>query len=279
MKQSNIKQDLSENNAQLYFHLGLPKTASTFMQVNLFPYLNNITYYRKRHFKKYKSLNPSELSGKYLFSTEKDNGFEEAVADIAEKFPGAKVIICLRKHEDWIMSKYKYYIRKYGYLTFGDFFSFDREDVLWTKDDLIYRNKIEVVEKYLGDKPLVLDFEVLKKDPELFAKQICDFMEVDYNKNAVKFNTVKKAFSKKQLIILRAFNRFYKMKEYRYKQKTIKKIYKTYRKFILHIVAFLSQFVPAVFVKNKELIYNKEILSEIAGFYNEDWQYCKNYSL
>ena len=267
-----MKQDFD-----VFFHLGLPKTASTFLQYNFFPMLNDVKYFPKKHFKKYHDLKP-EPGKKYLFTSEKDRNFEKAIAHISQKFPQAKIILVFRRHDDWIKSKYKYYIRKYGHRHFDDFFDMEENKGLWKREDLYYQNKIQIIEKYLENQPLILTFDELKTNPQNFIDQIADYMETTYEAEKVDFNVVKKNFGIKKLIILRKFNRAYKFKEEKYKKTILKKVYGTYRKFLLHIVAFFAGFLPQSAIKNEKLIEDEAQLKKIRNYYKNDWEFCKNYS-
>ncbi len=51
---------------EVYFHVGLPKTASTYVQVLVFPKLKGIKSFPKKKFNHYKKLHASGIVGKFL---------------------------------------------------------------------------------------------------------------------------------------------------------------------------------------------------------------------
>lgn len=263
---------------EIYFHLGLPKTASTFVQQEIFPNLTDVTFYRKHKFNTYKNLHKTELSGKYLFSSEKDRKLEKTVDEISKLFPFAKIILVFRRHNDWILSKYKYYIRKHGYKSFEEFFDIESNKGLWKREELLYRNKIEYVEKHFKSKPLILTFDHFKRNPEGFLEKITKYLNSSFQPNTKKRKIVKKAFKKKQLIIIRKFNRIFRYKKAHSNSKILNRIHYKYWEFSLHIVAFLSLFLPEIVTKKTPLIKNDQILEKIRKYYEDDWEYCVKYN-
>jgi len=279
MKGEYLQEKLNYEKFEIYFHLGLPKTASTFIQYEIFPNLTDIKFYHKHKFKLYKELDKNELSGKYLFSSEKDKKFEEVVDRISKVFPFAKIILVFRRHDDWILSKYKYYIRKHGPKSFKEFFDLESNNGKWKREELLYQKKIEYVEKHFYSTPLILTFDKLKENPEEFISEITNYMNSSLQSNTKKQKIVKKAFKKKQLIVIRKFNRLFKYKKARTKSKLLNLIHYKYWEFALHIVAFFSLFLPKIMTKNIPLIENEEILEKIRKYYEYDWQYCLKYNI
>ncbi len=255
---------------QFFFHLGLPKTASTFLQVIAFPKLESIEYYRKRKFKYFKSLAETSKAPKLLFTTESDRGFEKKLKAITAIFPKAKIILVFRRQDKWILSKYKYYIRKHGHLKFDDFFDLENDLGFWKKEELYFMKYVDLVKQYTASPPLVLTFEELKTDHQAFIKRITNFLEIPFPSKPVTNRIVKKAFSNKQIILLRRFNNWYRYKELKTQIRFINKVHYKYREFLLHIVAFFLGFVPDSMIKNQELV-PADTLQRIQSFYHEDW--------
>ena len=262
---------------ELFFHLGLPKAASTYLQVAVFPKLEDIEYYRKRKFKHFVKLTNSSVGKKLLFTTESDRGFDEKLDNIISNFPESKIILVFRRHDKWIASKYKYSIRKHGNLLFKDFFDLENDNGFWKREELYFNKFIEETKRATKHDPLVLTMDELKKDHHLFIKKITDYLKISPTQKRVLNKVVNKSFSEKQLILLRRFNSFYPYQELRSKNRTINKIHYKYREFLLHALVFLFKFIPRSFTKNEELIPKKE-LEKIKLFYKEDWIKIENFA-
>lgn len=265
------------NHPEIYFHVGLPKTASTYLQNLVFPRLKGIHFFRKHKFDLYKAIDQFKAGEKYLFSTETDRGLEVKLEQYARVHPYARIIIVFRRQDQWIMSKYKYYVRKHGHLPFDRFFNAENPESFIKKEELFYADMIKLAEKFFPGKPLVLIFDNLKDNPQQFIKQITDFTGTEINYNSIPKRSVNTAFSRKQLSILQRFNSFYPYKELKTK-KGKSKLHYRYRQYLLHTIAFFVNLVPSFMVKDYSMFPSKETIKKIEEFYKEDWEFCRNYS-
>lgn len=158
-----------------YFHIGLHKTATTYLQDVVFPRWPGIRYMRFRNLEYFLALPDT---GKYLVSCENMSGTTFAPLDerrrglkrLARMFPGANVIIAFRPHGDYMASLYSQYLRYGGQATFDGFFSLNLDDAVWRGGDLSYKTLIETTEDAFETKPFVFQLGELKRDPSgLFA--------------------------------------------------------------------------------------------------------------
>jgi len=265
---------------ETYFHLGLPKVASTYFQNIIFPKLTGIRFYPKHQFNSYKEITKGEKGGKFLFSTEKDKRLVETVEEILGYAPDAKVILFVRRQEDWIISRYKYHIRKHGGYSFKEFFDIDSDNGIWRREELFWREKIERIEQLCQSPPLVLKFDDLKKNPDIFIKKITDYTGTTLNAKSGMKKKVLKAFNEKQLIVLRKFNRLFNYKPIKTKNPTLNKTHRKYREFLLHILSLISHLVPGFMIAEKSLFTeaDRKDFKRIQEHYKEDWEFCQSYS-
>jgi len=262
----------------LFFHLGFPKVASTFLQKEIFPKLSNIQYHRKRKFNEYMELDADRLTSNHLFSCEFDRELEIKVDEITAMWPDAKVLLFVRRQDKWLLSKYKYYIRKHGYVDFKEYFDIDANNGLLKREELFFEKKIKYIENRCKVKPLVLPHDLLKTNADLFFQLINHYMDTSLSSDAKTGRVINKAFSEKQLICLRKFNQIYRYRKINTPFKIVNKVHYKYRQFLLHIVAFLFRFIPSVFVSQKSLVSDANLLSQIREYYKRDWEYCRGYS-
>jgi hypothetical protein len=258
----------------LYFHLGLPKVASTFLQKELFPKLEGIEFHKKHDFKDYHDLVDQPLKQSHLFSDEKMRGLEEKVEEITQKTRRARFILLFRSHRNWLISRYKYYIRKHGHLRFEEYFDLDKpHKSAWHPQELNFRAKFRAVDEMSEGPTLVLTMDQLKKHPNDFVDTIEGFTggkleaAVDFNKK------VNRSFSEKQLILLRKFNRWYPYQKRKGKSRFLNRLHYKYREFLLHSVAFLLKWAPESWLGDAKLIEDDKALARVEAFYAEDWQF------
>ena len=107
----------------IYFHVGISKTGSTFLQQRVFPFIKNIHYIPT---KKYFKIN-EEISGikqgSILVSREFDRQFEREIASFARNHKTVVPIIVFRRHDQYLASQYRRFVKngfKYGIKQFFD---------------------------------------------------------------------------------------------------------------------------------------------------------------
>ncbi len=263
---------------EFYFHIGFTKVASKYFQQKVFPYLTDVRFYKKHQYNKYKQVVRENIEGKYLFSSEKDKRIVQEAKEILEVCPDAKFIIFVRRHDDWLLSRYKYRIRKYGFESFPEFFNMDRNDGLWKLEELALKEKIQTIEKMASTKPLVLTHDYLRQDPEGFVRAVLAYMGTGIRKE-VHRERVHTAFNEKQLIGLRKWNRWFPYFPEPFKSRVPKVLYRRFKQYVLHIVAFIILIFPKFFFRNKTLLTpaDRDEMKRLRDYYSEDWAFCKEY--
>jgi hypothetical protein len=171
----------------IFFHVGLHKTATTWFQRHLFPNLAGVTCHvtkRVQRIDRSRGGSPTlvisheSLSGS--LSSEKRPGdnrkrLAETVALIAAKTPGAAVIIGFREHISWLTAAYAHKAKK-------DAVNFERYARTFSGDDLSWCSSLALVE---GACSSVFPFlyEELFCAPEALIDDLCRFLNVKAPQN------------------------------------------------------------------------------------------------
>jgi hypothetical protein len=155
-----------------------------------------------------------EVSTSYLYS-------KTAASEIKEYNPDAKIIIILRNPVDRAFSNYKYKLKtgKENCFNFEDAVSLEKSRISegapygfhYINMGLYFNQVKRYIDIFDKDNLLILLFDELKTDPELFYQKITDFMGIeslaDFNV-AKKFNKSGKIRSKILMRILNGDNIF-----------------------------------------------------------------------
>ena len=268
----------------IYFHVGLAKTGSTFLQKNFFPYLKNIKYISTQDY-----INCIDIINKtnyksYLISREFDKQFEREIKKFISYFPDTKIIVVFRRHDQWIASQYKRAVKNGWHWDFKNYYNINNKGI-WKNSDLTYMNKLKIIKKYSKSKPLILKFEELKKDQFNYLNKISNYTDSKYLKTEISLKTVHKSYSEKQLIFLKKFCKIFKKtppKYYDYQEITLDKTISNtnrikhwlfYRPWwlLFHLVMYTSLLIPKSLIVKNSLI-NKNDLAEIKKKFKEDWK-------
>ncbi len=170
---------------QIYIHVGLHRTGTTFLQKYVFPKIRGIKYYDR--YNRYRIRNfllsiednenkPVLISDEGLSNYNYTDHEECSAYKIADRlhtlFPSAKIIVVFRKKEEWIKSLYNYYVKIGGDKDFESW-----RDEIFAKKDIDFK-EYENYLRDLFDDVLVLWYEKLNRNPRLFVQDICNFMSV-----------------------------------------------------------------------------------------------------
>jgi hypothetical protein len=153
----------------LFFHVGMHKTGTTFLQQAVFPHWRGINYVQWPHLEillrlddnKINLVSREGLSGKNWAHYEER---ERSLQRLAELFPASRILISFRKHSGYILSSYRQYIQRGGTVPFDAYFDLDRDSGVMKREDFIFRRKLTAIEKYFRHRPFAFLHEEITKD-------------------------------------------------------------------------------------------------------------------
>ncbi len=259
---------------QIFFHVGLGKTASTYLQQSIFPKLDGVKYISTHRYKKSKTIIPQFHADKILVSREFDRQFEDEVRWFTQDFPDARIIIVFRRHDEWIASQYKRHVKNGFVGSFEAFLDLENDDGFWETKELDYMRKLDVIEEYSNHPPLILIYDDLRADPESFVRKITDYMGVLPLKK-VDLKKRHQSFSEKQLKVLRAFtSKYIRAMPHNYRNKV--KHWLLYRPVwaFYHLILYVARFVPENWITDTPLI-DEHILNRVREKFLQDWSKLK----
>lgn len=271
---------MTENNynTSIFFHVGLAKAASTYLQYRFFPHLQGVHYIQRTHYSRYNDMISKTNDNKYLVSREFDKRLETETKKFSEYYPHAKVIIVLRRHDTWIASQYRKYVKNGGHHAFENFFDIDYNKGVWKKEDIYFMPKIQFIEKCFIQKPLVIFYEDLKKNPFEFFDIIANYIGSTYDKKKISLKPIHTSYNNKQLkIIRRLSNIVFKKQRKEYDNKILHWLQRRSRMLTCYIILYSALTIPSSLI-GKEKIIPDDYLEKIRKFFSDDWQQCLEYA-
>jgi len=268
------------NEKQTFFHVGLGKTGTTYLQYNVFPYFENITYVQRSYYHNFEYVEKvKNAPGKnVLISREFDHQLEEECKKIHSVFPDARIIIVFRKHGSWLASQYRRSVKN-GYAgSFRRYVSLGTKEGAFNHDDMIYFNKIKFLENVFESKPLVLFYEDMKQDPFSFFDAICKFTGASFNPKKINLHPKHKSYNEQQLKAIRKLNGKIFQHQFGYsKNKYVNQIQRIFRMLPRYAVLYAARIIPKDWFGKQPLIALDEIKA-IDNYYREDWENCRQYA-
>ena len=168
---------------KLFIHVGLPKTATTFLQSSYFPQLLNVQFYGKGGRSYFSDLDSYDArSSNILISQEEMTAqtwekknqikrgttelvhwadtFGQAIINLKRIFPSAHLLIMFRRQGDFVVSLWRSHLMMGGQESFLDFYGPGK---LFREEDLLIAPKMEVIRREFGNNATFLSFEEFKQ--------------------------------------------------------------------------------------------------------------------
>ena len=261
----------------IYFHVGISKTGSTFLQNRVFPKLSKITYIPTniyhRVFEEIKNCDSNQI----LVSRELDRQFEREVTLFSSRYRTATPIIVFRKHEEYLASQYKRFVKNGFKGEIEDFFDLKNDKGFFKSLHLSFSYQIGVLKEKFEKEPIVLFYEDLRSNPRGFIRSFCSLTLSDIDLEKVNFNKKHISYSEKQLKAIKAVSKYFNLKKrVVFKSPILNLFWRLYQGFFRYSILYLSLVIPSFMYSKKPLI-DPVYLKKVSEHFKDDWERCLKY--
>lgn len=260
---------------EIYFHVGLGRTATTFMQRSIFPMFNDIYYIKKNEYKNADGIIRSTQQPKYLISHEFYSGvLINEMTGFLKKYPEAHIIIVLRRQDKWMASHYKRRVKN-GYSgTIKDYIDLQNDNGLCKKQDLLFYPMLLALNNLVIHKPLILFHHELKDSPQAFLQKILDFTGVKDTRH-ISFKPRHTSYNDKALKVRQWLSQDTPFRELSkdHNPWPLKELKRFYNKIIRYTALNIGMMIPGSWVRDRQII-PEDYLKEIKEFTKDDWEKC-----
>lgn len=263
---------------EIFFHVGLGKTATTYLQYKVFPKLKGVHYIQRTRYKRSLDIIARSPHQRIFVSNEFDQQLEREAQWFSAAHPNAKVIIVFRRHDSWIASQYRRFVKNGFSHPFVSFFDIEQDTGAWKRSDLRYFDKIQILEKYFTHKPLLLFYEDMQRDTFTFIDAIARFTGTTYDTADISLNTVHSSYTEKQLKIFRKISKvIYRYNIPRSQQSAVRWVQRIIRQAVQYSLLYAAALIPESMV-SKEPLIPAEQLKRIREYFADDWKNCVEYA-
>lgn len=264
----------------VYFHVGLGKVASTYLQHRFFPKLQGIRYIPTNRYRRSPGIIARGKEASYLVSREFDQQLEEEVKWFASFYPQAKPIIILRRNDSWIASQYRRYVKNGGYLPFKGFFDVEGDTGLWKRKHATFFTNLEVLEECFNTRPLVLFYDELQQNPWAFFDKIAHFTGAAYDRQDISLDKVHRSYNEKQLKAMRKSARavFGEKQPVFSSHPVLHWLQRRSRMLACYAILYPAMLLPEHWLSAEPLIPAGE-LEKVRAYFQDDWEKCQRYAL
>jgi len=262
---------------EIYFHVGLGKTGSTFLQYNVFPKLKGVYYIQRTRYKKAIDIIKNTNYQKYFVSNEFDQQLEQEVLRFSSVYPNTTPIIVFRRHDEWIASQYRRFIKNGHTFKFNEFIDLENDKGYFKIKDLRFFDMIKLLEKHFTKPPLVLFYDEMKYKPEVFVNKIASVMEASFDIKTINLKPKHTSYNTKQLKAMKWMANRFDLR----KRKTVNNLFlryfnKLYYGVFRYTILYGAKILPNNWFDEKPLINSKE-LENVSEYFKEDWNCCMRY--
>ncbi|HET8963868.1 MAG TPA: hypothetical protein VFM99_08220, partial [Chitinophagales bacterium] len=260
--------------ASIYFHVGLGKIASKYLQKKVFPNFHGITYVPSRkYYRIFQELEETNAKA-ILISREFDQQFETEVKKFAKKYPDTHTILFLRRQDSWIASQYRRFAKNGFTGSFTDFIDPLENKGRFRMEDLEFGNKIKLLEEVFNSKPLVIIYDDFLKEPANTILKIANYCNASIDISNLDFKKVHSSYNEKQIKYMQAIAKVIPVNnEQLPKNRILFFIVRLPVLIFRYFILYTALLLPKLWVSKKPLIPQKE-LEEIKTITDADWEYC-----
>lgn len=264
----------------VFFHVGIGRTGTSFLQARFFPKLRNIAYIRNPNYRtgSYTAVIRASKAERLLISNEFDRDLADELHNIAARLPQARIIMVLRRPDQWIASQYRRRVKNGYQGRFSDFFDVHHDQGDWKQEVLYFYQHIQLIEQLFEQPPLVLLYDELKTDPFAFLDKIAAYAGASYARSAINTATKHASYEERQLNFLHWLNTRLPGKAQVRLSPNLKwrKVQQQLIKAPRFVLMKLAALAPEGWVPSQPLIAEAE-LEAIRQFYQHDWEQCLTY--
>lgn len=260
----------------IYFHVGTGKTGTTFLQYRVFPKLKGLQYIQRTNYHRAGELIRASKAGTILLSREFDQQLEAEVTAFASQFPHAIPIIVFRRHDSYIASQYRRFVKNGFRGSFTEFFDLDADKGYFKQADLNYSDQVELLRRTFKGEPIVLNYDDLSSDPHDFVQRLADLLGAEIDLDAVDFSAKHTSYSERQLKWMLRVNRMIDMTKWRHiRGNPLHTVGRFLFEGFRYLMLFKGRFMPNAFLVKGPLIAKPE-LDRVRDAYSADWEKIQN---
>lgn len=262
----------------IFFHVGLGKVASTYLQYRFFPKLNGIRYIQRTRYRKAPAIIEQEKAFPYLVSREFDRQLPQEVAWFSGYFRDVQPIILLRRHDEWIASQYRRYLKNGGNLPLSEFLDLKHDQGRWKQAEVRFMPYIQTLAAHFDHPPLVYFHADFKADPGAFFEQLATAMGVSFDPESLDLRPFHASYADKQLRFMRKYgSAFFRAGRTLPRNPWLRWLKRRSEMLASYALLYSSILLPEDWVKDVEL-YPADQLQAIRDFYQDDWEACLQYA-
>jgi len=259
---------------EIFWHCGMMRTGTTYLQSSVFPFFEGLHYIRKDEFAHRSAILNAHPQARFLISYEVYQGVRgaEEIRSFARQWPSARPILVLRQQGDWLRSEYKRLLKNGAVREFSEVWDPGNPAAIYQPSDLQLGDLIACLEASFEARPVLLLYENLRSDGLAFIKELAQITGASFGEQTVGLAPKHVSYGDRELRAFRAVTRFITLRrEVPFQPVLLYKAQRLFRDLIRYLVLYGSKILPM----GQAPLVSEETLSAVDTFYQEDWAHCR----
>ncbi len=257
----------------IYFHVGISKTGSTFLQQRVFPFLKNIHYIPTRKYFKINEEISGIKQGSILVSREFDRQFEREVDLFAKNHKNVVPIIVFRRHDQYLASQYRRFVKNGFKHDVKRFFDIYEDHGFFKKIHFNFTHQVNYLKTTFNTEPLVFLYDDFKTNSSDFIQKLSSLIGAKVDLNQIDFSTKHGSYNEKQLKIIKSISQRINLQKRRvFKSVILHYIWRFFHAIVRYGILYASLLIPR-FLISKEPLIDEDYLNQVKRYYVKDWEY------
>ena len=263
---------------EIFFHTGLAKTGTTFLQYRVFPKFEGVYYIQRTRYPRAIRIIRKSSHPRIFLSNEFDLQFEQEMKKFSAVFPQTRTLVVFRRQDGYIASQYRRYVKNGFRGSFRDFFDLEEDRGFFKKKDLEFIRYIRILEESYRLKPFVFFYEDMRDDPERFILEMASLMKVRIDMRRVNLKRKHSSYNEKQLRAVQYVGRFVNLKKKTSCRNLVARFFcRLPQNLVRYPTLWIGGLLPARLYSQEPLIPPGE-LEKIREYYKDDWEACHEYA-
>lgn len=264
----------NEKEKRIYFHVGLGKIASKYLQSRVFPHLHGLEYIPSRKYYRIFTEIEKSTSDAILISREFDQQFESEVRKFAAAYPQTRAILFLRRQDSWLASQYRRFAKNGFTGSFSDFIDPVNDTGRFRMEDVNYTQKIKLLDALFEHPPLIMIYDDFIADTSSAIVKIAAYCNATIDISKIDFSRVHTSYNEKQIKCMQAVAKKIPVNNENLPKNRILFFLLRLPVLILrYCILYGALLVPKAWV-NKAPLIPPEKLDTIRQLTANDWEYC-----
>ncbi|MFZ9028469.1 MAG: hypothetical protein ACO2Z9_05595, partial [Crocinitomicaceae bacterium] len=210
-----------------------------------------------------------------FISWEMDQQLDHETKLFGDQFPETQPIIVFRRHDSYLASQYRRFVKNGFKGDVNEFFDLDKDNGFFKHSDFHYQSMLEILRKNFSKEPIVLLYDDLKKDSNRFITYFAETVGATVDLDSIDFSKKHTSYNEKQLKVIKNMGKYVNLKKRRvFDNGILHVLWKIYFGAVRYSILYGAKLIPSGMISREPLI-DPIYLERVKEHFSDDWEAIK----